>query len=61
MKMFILSKSVLTKKTCKRTCKKKFQRRSRLEAEVAIEKGILTREGGDNGRWIISAELTEKL
>ena len=35
--------------------------RSRLEAEVAIEKGILTREGGDNGRWIISAELTEKL
>jgi predicted HTH transcriptional regulator len=37
------------------------ERQIRKHIEHFRGKGILTREGGDNGRWIISAELTEKL
>lgn len=37
------------------------ERQIRKHIEHFRGKGILTREGGDNDRWIISAELTEKL
>lgn len=37
------------------------ERQIRKHIDCFREKGILTREGGDNGRWIISAKLTEKL
>ena len=37
------------------------ERQIRKHIEHFREKGILTREGGDNGRWIISAELIREL
>ena len=37
------------------------ERQIRKHIEHFREKGILTREGGDNGRWIVRLELTKEL
>jgi predicted HTH transcriptional regulator len=37
------------------------ERQIRKHIDYFREKGILTREGGDNGKWIISAELIKAL